>query len=92
MLTKTKAPRVTKAKRSPAAALADIDLRDDCLLSTRQAASLVGLSPKSLRQLRCDRSGPKALKLGSGKQARCVYRRSDLEKWISGNAHVVGGA
>jgi predicted DNA-binding transcriptional regulator AlpA len=83
--------RKTKSK-TPAAAIADINLRDDCLLSTRQAASLVGLSAKTLRQLRCGRNGPQALKLGSGKQARCVYRRSDLERWISGNAHVVGGA
>lgn len=84
--------RNTGARRTPPEAIAAISLKDDCLLSTRQAASLVGLSAKTLRQLRCDRNGPQALKLGSGKQARCVYRRSDLERWISANAHAVGGA
>jgi hypothetical protein len=77
--------------RTPDAALADLTLKDDQLLSTAQAAALVGLTPKTLRQFRCDRSGPQALKLGQSKQARTVYRRSELERWIRANAHVVGG-
>jgi predicted DNA-binding transcriptional regulator AlpA len=91
MLTKTKAPRVTKAKRSPAAALADISLKDDCLLSTAQAARALGMSAKTLRQLRCDRQGPPCLKMGTVAQSRVVYRRTDLERWIAQNATPVGG-
>jgi hypothetical protein len=79
--------------RLPTAALADLSLKDDTLLSTAEAARLVGLTPKTLRQLRCDRAGPRCLKLGTTKQARTVYRRSDLERWIRESVHVVvGGA
>jgi len=90
MTTKTKKARMPK--RSPAAALADISLRDDCLVSTAQAARLVGLSAKTLRQLRCDRQGPPCLKMGIAAQARVVYRRSALEQWIQWNATPMGGA
>jgi predicted DNA-binding transcriptional regulator AlpA len=88
---KTKTP-ARKPKRSPAAALADISLKDDCLLSTAQAARLVGLSAKTLRQLRCDRTGPPCLKMGTAAQARVLYRRSALEQWIQRNATPMGGA
>ena len=90
MTTKTKKARMPK--RSPAAALADISLRDECLVSTAQAARLVGLSAKTLRQLRCDRQGPPCLKMGTAAQARVVYRRSALEQWIQRNATPMGGA
>jgi predicted DNA-binding transcriptional regulator AlpA len=89
--TKTKTS-ARKPKRSPAAALADISLKDDCLLSTAQAARLVGLSAKTLRQLRCDRTGPPCLKMGTAAQARVLYRRSALEQWIQCNATPMGGA
>jgi predicted DNA-binding transcriptional regulator AlpA len=90
MTTKTKSTRMPK--RSPTAALADISLRDDCLVSTAQAARLLGLSAKTLRQLRCDRAGPPCLKMGTAAQARVVYRRSALEQWIQRNATPMGGA
>jgi hypothetical protein len=86
------AGRRVVSRRAPNEALAEFSLRDDALLSTAQAASLVGLTPKTLRQLRCDRSGPRCLKLGTKKQSRTVYRRSDLERWIRESAHVVGDA
>lgn len=92
--TKTTTVKIRKptATRTPAAALADLSLRDDVLLSTADAARRVGLTPKTLRALRCDRAGPRCLKLGTSKQARTVYRLSDLERWIRESAHVVGGA
>jgi hypothetical protein len=89
--TKTKAS-ARKPKRTPAAALADISLRDDCLLGTAAAARLLGLSQKTLRALRCDRSGPACLKMGTAAQARVLYRRSALETWIQRNATPMGGA
>jgi hypothetical protein len=63
-------------KPSPSEALADLSLADDRLLKTADAAALLGLSQKTLRQLRCDRAGP----------------RSDLERWVREHAHAVGGA
>ncbi len=79
-------------KQTPAEVLADLRLGDDPLLKTEDAAALICLSPKTLRQLRCDKKGPRFLKLGASKKARTVYRRSDLEQWIRENARVVGGA
>jgi len=92
MATTTKTKTARKPKRSPAAALADLSLRDDCLLSTAQAARLVGLSAKTLRALRCDRAGPPCLKMGTAAQARVLYRRSALEQWVQRNATPMGGA
>jgi hypothetical protein len=82
----------TRSTRRPASALADLTLKDDQLLTTRQAAAVVGRTPKTLRQLRCNRAGPRCLKMGTSKQARTYYRRSDLERRIAENSHVVGGA
>lgn len=79
-------------KPSPSEALADLSLADDPLLKTADAAALLGLSQKTLRQLRCDKTGPRCFKLGTTKQARTVYRRSDLERWVRDRAHVVCGA
>jgi len=88
-------PKLSAGRRKtncPGDPLADLSLRDDALLNTREAAALVGLTPKTLRQMRCERSGPRCLKLGMSRQARTVYRRSDLERWIRESARIVGGA
>lgn len=74
-----------------AAGVADISLKDDCLMGTTPAAALVGLTPKTLRQLRCDKAGPRCYKLGAGKQARVVYRRSDLEAWVKSSIAAIHG-
>lgn len=89
-------PGISKArKRSqtvpPSAALAEFSLKDDVLLGTVEAATLVGLTPKTLRQMRCDRAGPTCFKLGTAKQARTVYRRSDLEAWVRSRIAAVHG-
>ena len=84
-------PRKSR-KATPSEALADLNLADDPLLKTAAAAVLVGLSQKTLRQLRCDRTGPRYFKMGVAQQARAVYRRSDLERWVRERAQVVGGA
>jgi predicted DNA-binding transcriptional regulator AlpA len=88
--TKSK-PRKSQ-KATPSEALADLNLADDPLLKTAAAAALVGLSQKTLRQLRCDRAGPRYFKMGVAQQARAVYRRSDLEAWVRSQARAVGGA
>lgn len=81
----------TAGASRPAAVLAEFSLRDDLLLSTADAAVRVGLSPKTLRQLRCDRGGPRCLKLGAGKRARVAYRLSDLERWVAESVTDVRG-
>lgn len=80
------------AKATLAEAVADISLKDDVLLGTTEAAALVGLSPKSLRAMRCARTGPRCLKLGATKQSRTVYRRSDLERWVRSCVVAVTGS
>lgn len=62
--------------------LVDLRLDEDSLLSTPRAARAVGLAPKTLRAMRCDRTGPRCIKLGGKKQSRVFYRRSDLELWV----------
>jgi len=85
-------PQAKASPVTPAAALEGFSLLNDQLLTTSQAGSLIGLSAKSLRCMRCDRSGPRCLKLGAGKQARVVYRRSDLEKWVMSRVTAVQGS
>lgn len=74
-----------------AEALADISLKDDRLVPTTEAAVLVGRSAKCLREWRCQRIGPAALKMGSGRQARVFYRLSSLEAWVRANVTSVTG-
>lgn len=49
-----------------AATLAELHaLHDDALLSTREAAAFLNLSPSSLNWYRCNRIGPDYVKLGT---------------------------
>jgi predicted DNA-binding transcriptional regulator AlpA len=75
---------ITARRRKPTLIVPAVNLNGDRLLTTRQAAEVVGLSPKTLRQLRCDRQGPRCLKAGSSKQARVKYPLSALEAWVAG--------
>lgn len=92
MTPKLRTPRKGKTKVTPAEAVADLSLKDDCLLGTTEAARLVGLTPKTLRVLRCQKTGPRCMKLGTTKQARTVYRRSDLERWVRSCVVTVTGS
>jgi predicted DNA-binding transcriptional regulator AlpA len=91
MATTTTTRKRSSPKASPTAALADISLRDDCVVGTPEASRLTGLSQKTLRQLRCEKTGPRFFKLGDKKQSRAVYRRSDLERWLVSRVVTVGG-
>jgi len=44
---------------------------------------MVGLTQKTLRQLRCERRGPRCLKTGDTQQARVRYPLSGLQEWVS---------
>lgn len=82
----------TKTKaRTPAEALADLSLKDDRLVDTKEAARLTAHAEKTLREWRCQRKGPQALKLGTGRRARVVYRLSSLEAWVKANVTSVTG-
>lgn len=49
------------------------------LLTTKQAAAFLNVSPRTLQDWRLDRSGPTYIAL-SDRAIR--YRRSDLEEWL----------
>jgi DNA-binding transcriptional MerR regulator len=49
------------------------------LLSQGEAATLLGLSPRTLERYRCTGFGPSFIKAGR----RVLYRQSDLEDWIA---------
>jgi hypothetical protein len=90
--TQGRRPRRRSKATTAAAALADFSLANDRLVTTAEAARLVGASAKTLREWRSRRIGPAALKLGTGKQARCVYRVSSLEAWLKASVtSVIGG-
>jgi len=91
MTTTVQARRSKREARTPAAALASLSLKDDCLVGTVQAAQLLGIAAKTLREWRSQRTGPAALKIGSGRNGRVFYRRSSLEAWIRANVTSVTG-
>lgn len=77
--------------RSKRQAAVSVDLSADRLLSTAEAARVVGLTQKTLRELRCQRRGPRCLKAGDSKQSRVCYPLSGLQEWVS-QMEVRGGA
>jgi excisionase family DNA binding protein len=49
-------------------------------LPTREAASLLGLSPRTLEKFRLSGEGPAFYKFGR----RCLYQKADLDAWAIG--------
>lgn len=49
------------------------------LLTKDEAAEFLRISPRSLRRLRSDGTGPKAVQVTSRRE---FYRREDLEEWL----------
>lgn len=74
--------RIAKRRRAPRPSIS-VDLSADRLLSTAEAARVVGLTQKTLRELRCQRRGPRCLKAGDSKQSRVRYPLSGLQEWVS---------
>jgi hypothetical protein len=60
------------------------------LLTRREAARVVGLSATALRDLAHRREGPRFLKRGPARQARCLYTLADLHAWLAARARIVG--
>ena len=53
-----------------------------CFLSTGEAAEYLGFAEQTLRSKRIAGDGPPFIKLGDGRSSRCVYRVTDLERWL----------
>lgn len=53
------------------------------LLTTAEAADLLRLKKQSLRALRCRGGGPHFIRIGSPMTGRCLYRREDLDRWLT---------
>jgi hypothetical protein len=53
------------------------------LLTDEQAASLLAVSPATLRSWRCRGIGPTFIKMGNGAKAPVRYAGSDLEQYIT---------
>lgn len=81
----------TRRRRRPAPVEPSLNLDQDRLVPTAEAARVCGLSAKTLRQLRCDRKGPRCLKVGETKQSRVLYPMSALAAWMA-TMSVRGGA
>ncbi|MCC6160304.1 MAG: helix-turn-helix domain-containing protein [Deltaproteobacteria bacterium] len=55
-------------------------MADDIILCERDAARILGLSPRALQAWRCQGRGPQFIRVSS----RCVrYRREDLDSFLA---------
>ena len=64
------------------------------LLTTEEAATLLGLTGQCLRKWRTNGKGPLYVLLGCGTAARVVYRLTDIEGWLAAHTfpHKIGRA
>lgn len=60
----------------------------DHLLTPKEVADLLRVSPATLEAWRQTQTGPKWVKLGEGKRAPVRYRKSDIDAYLS--EHVSG--
>ncbi len=58
------------------------------LLTDEQAASLLAVSPATLRSRRCRGVGPTFIKMGLGKKTSVRYHHEDLQRFIAQGRHV----
>ena len=56
---------------------------DDPLFTTKQAARYLSLSPRTLERMRVEGTGPRFHRAGKGKRSRVLYRKSDLDRWLT---------
>ena len=60
-----------------------VSMTPDGRFTTEGAAQYVGLSRKTMAQMRCEGRGPKYLKIG-----KIFYRKADLDEWLSAHRPV----
>jgi hypothetical protein len=51
------------------------------VLNNDEAASLIGVTPQTLKWWRCKGKGPRFLKFGESKQSGVGYEPADIEAW-----------
>ncbi|MDX2263402.1 MAG: helix-turn-helix domain-containing protein [Hyphomicrobiales bacterium] len=56
-------------------------------LTTRQAAGIVELSPRTLERLRYEGGGPVFHKAGPGRRSPVRYTKADLDAWLDKRRH-----
>ena len=70
---------------SPGGAFGDVTVRNPALvfLTSNEAADLLRISRRTLERMRVDGSGPRYLKVGTGKRSRVLYREIEIEAWLT---------
>jgi predicted DNA-binding transcriptional regulator AlpA len=53
------------------------------LLSSEEAAAVLGVKPKTLRVWRWRGSGPPFVRLGDSEHSRAAYRQADIDAWAA---------
>ena len=53
-------------------------------LTTKEAATYLRMSPRSIERLRVEGTGPEYKKCGTGKKAGVRYTIADLDAWLGG--------
>jgi len=51
------------------------------IISSNDAAAMLGVTPATLRYWRCKGKGPRFIKLGGCRQAGVAYDPADIEAW-----------
>lgn len=60
----------------------NIESQPQLLYNTEQAAALLGLNVKTLRQYRQEGRGPNYMRVANSKRARAFYKYEDLVAWV----------
>lgn len=55
------------------------------LIDTKSAASLIGVSPDTLENWRCQGRGPAFIKTSPTRRGKVIYRLSDIIAWQEAN-------
>lgn len=58
-------------------------MRANDLLTTSEAARMLGVQPQTVRTWRLTGKGPSYIRLGAGKFARAVYDPDEIARWLS---------
>lgn len=76
-------PRTPTTTSSPRPARPSFgDYHPDDVVSRKDAAALIGVSPRTTEDWARDGKGPPFHKFGTGRSARIVYRVGDLLAWL----------
>jgi hypothetical protein len=75
-------PRTTTTSSPRPARPSFGDYHPDDVVSRKDAAALIGVSPRTTEDWARDGKGPAFRKFGSGRSARIVYRVGDLLSWL----------